>query len=102
MCDLTGVRPYDLRFWEKNFDTITPLIDSTGQKCYEKKDIKAILFIKDCLARKMTFEEIKSLNPLKDSSLEKIHFSFDREKLMGAREHLKKLLEMTQSLKNRY
>ncbi len=60
VCTLTGVKPYVLRCWESEFEDISPLVSSSGQKLYEHKDIEAILKVKECLfEKKMTIEQAK-------------------------------------------
>jgi len=46
---ITDIKPYVLRFWESEFQEISPIIGETGQKLYEPKDIEVILQIKKCL-----------------------------------------------------
>lgn len=61
VCSLTGVKPYVLRFWESEFDEISPILSSTGQKVYEHKDIEAVIIIKELLFdKKMTIDQAKS------------------------------------------
>lgn len=60
VCGLTGVKPYVLRFWETEFEQISPVTSSSGQKLYEHKDIEAIALIKKFLFDdKMTIEKAK-------------------------------------------
>ena len=60
VCGLTGVKPYVLRFWETEFEQISPVASSSGQKLYEHKDIEAIALIKKFLFEdKMTIEKAK-------------------------------------------
>lgn len=60
VCSLTGVKPYVLRFWESEFDHISPILSSSGQKLFEHKDIEAIAYIKKLLFEdKMTIEQAK-------------------------------------------
>ncbi len=60
VCGLTEVKPYVLRFWEKEFEEIDPIFSSSGQKLYEHKDIEAIALIKKLLFEdKMSIEEAK-------------------------------------------
>lgn len=66
VCALTGIKSYVLRFWESEFDEISPITSSSGQKLYEQKDIEAVLVIKKLLFEdKHTIErarvEIKKL-----------------------------------------
>ncbi len=66
VCSITGVKPYVLRFWETEFDEISPMISSTGQKLFEHKDIESILIVKELLFnQKLTIEQAKV--SLKDS-----------------------------------
>lgn len=60
VCALTGVKSYVLRFWESEFQEISPLSSSSGQKLYEHKDIEAILTIK-----KLLFEDKKTIEQAK-------------------------------------
>lgn len=61
VCALTSVKPYVLRFWESEFEEISPTTSSSGQKLYEHKDIEAILLIKKLLfEEKMTVEAAKA------------------------------------------
>jgi len=46
---LTNVEPYVLRYWEKEFDELTPQKSKAKQRVYEKKDIENILLIKQLL-----------------------------------------------------
>ncbi|EQC46194.1 MerR family transcriptional regulator [Bacteriovorax sp. Seq25_V] len=66
VCSITGVKPYVLRFWETEFEEISPMVSSTGQKLFEHKDIESILMVKELLFnQKLTIEQAK--NSLKDS-----------------------------------
>ncbi len=71
VCSLTGVKPYVLRFWESEFDHISPVLSSSGQKLFEHKDIEAIAFIKKLLFEdKMSIEKAKAELDLKFISSE--------------------------------
>ncbi|PIP89960.1 MAG: hypothetical protein COW01_00615 [Bdellovibrionales bacterium CG12_big_fil_rev_8_21_14_0_65_38_15] len=60
VCGFTGVKPYVLRFWETEFDSISPVVSSSGQKLYEQSDVEAILEIKRLLFDdKMTVEQAR-------------------------------------------
>ena len=57
---ITGVKPYVIRFWETEFDEISPVDSDSGQKIYARKDVEAILKIKKLLfVEKMTVLEAK-------------------------------------------
>jgi DNA-binding transcriptional MerR regulator len=46
---ITGVEAYVLRFWEKEFPSLSPAKESTGHRRYRRKDIELILCIKSLL-----------------------------------------------------
>lgn len=46
---MTEVKPYILRFWEKEFRQINPYKDPGGTRRYRKKDIDAICEVKQLL-----------------------------------------------------
>lgn len=57
---ITGVKPYVIRFWETEFDDISPVTSDSGQKLYARKDVEAIFKIKKLLfEEKMTIPEAK-------------------------------------------
>jgi len=46
---LTQTEPYVLRYWESEFPSLSPTKNKGGQRLYKKKDIEAILCIKQLL-----------------------------------------------------
>jgi len=60
VCGITGVKPYVLRFWESEFEEISPISSSTGTKLFGHKDIEVIYIIKKLLFEdKLTVEQAK-------------------------------------------
>ena len=54
---LTGLPASVLRYWESEFNSLSPKKSSTGQRLYAKKDIEQITEIKKLLyAEKLTIE----------------------------------------------
>lgn len=67
--NLTGVKPYVLRFWETEFNfLINPENMENGQKLYEGKDIEMFLLIK-----KVLFDEKVPINEAKNKIAEYIN-----------------------------
>ena len=59
---ITGVKPYVIRFWETEFEDISPVISDQGQKLYARKDVEAILKIKKLLFEdKLSIPQAKAL-----------------------------------------
>jgi DNA-binding transcriptional MerR regulator len=49
VAELTGVEPYVLRFWEKEFPMLSPVKESSGHRRYRRKDIETVIEIKRLL-----------------------------------------------------
>ena len=49
VAEITGIKPYVLRFWEKEFEMIHPVKNNSGQRIYRKSDVEAVLLIKRLL-----------------------------------------------------
>ena len=60
VCDITGVRPYVVRFWETEFENIRPESGPNGQKYYSQNDVDLISEIKKLLRDdNLTIEKVK-------------------------------------------
>lgn len=60
VCNIVGIRPYVLRFWESEFVEISPIASSDGQKIYSVRDLKYLKIIKKLLfEKKMNIVEAK-------------------------------------------
>ena len=49
VAQITGVEPYVLRFWEREFPVLRPPKGDSGHRRYRRKDIEAVLEIKRLL-----------------------------------------------------
>ena len=49
VCEIVGVEPYVLRFWETEFPNFAPQKSKAGHRVYKKKDIENVLRIKELL-----------------------------------------------------
>ncbi len=52
VCDLTGLKPHVLRYWETQFDVLNPTKNRAGNRVYRSKDIEIILLVKRLLYQK--------------------------------------------------
>lgn len=58
--EITGVKPYVLRYWESEFRLLRPNKNKSGQRVYRRRDIETALEIKDLLhQRKFTIAGAK-------------------------------------------
>lgn len=49
VCDLTGLKPHVLRYWESQFDALSPSKNSAGNRVYRPKEIELVLLVKQLL-----------------------------------------------------
>lgn len=57
VCDLTGLKPHVLRYWEAQFDVLRPNKNRAGNRVFRPKDIELILLVKNLLyEQKYTIE----------------------------------------------
>jgi|SRR5262249_7556402 DNA-binding transcriptional MerR regulator len=49
VCEIAGVEPYVLRFWETEFPNLAPEKSKSGHRIYRKKDVEMVLKIKELL-----------------------------------------------------
>jgi len=49
VCELAGLEPYVLRFWETEFPNLAPQKSKTGHRVYRRRDVEMVLEIKNLL-----------------------------------------------------
>lgn len=49
VCDLTGLKPHVLRYWETQFEILRPSKNRAGNRVYRPKDVELILLVKNLL-----------------------------------------------------
>jgi DNA-binding transcriptional MerR regulator len=49
VCKIVGVEAYVLRYWEREFSSLSPPKSKTGQRTYRPKDIELLLQIRNLL-----------------------------------------------------
>ena len=49
VCDIAGVKPFVLRYWETEFTQLAPAKGAGGQRTYNREDVLLILRIKQLL-----------------------------------------------------
>jgi DNA-binding transcriptional MerR regulator len=48
-CDITGLKPHVLRYWETQFDLLRPKKNRSGNRVFQARDIEMILLVKRLL-----------------------------------------------------
>lgn len=57
VCELTGLKPHVLRYWETQFPALRPSKNRAGNRVYRRKEIKLIHLLRHLLyAEKYTIE----------------------------------------------
>ena len=57
VCDLTGLKPHVLRYWETQFEVLRPTKNQAGNRGYRSKEIEVIMLVKQLLyEQKYTIE----------------------------------------------
>lgn len=60
ICRLLGVKPHVLRYWEQEFEIVTPRKDRSGKRQYSRNDVNTLFRIKHLLHdEKFTIEGAK-------------------------------------------
>ena len=58
VCELTGLKPHVLRYWESQFDLLQLAKNRAGNRVFRPKEIELVLLIKHLLyEKKFTIEE---------------------------------------------
>lgn len=49
VCELTGLKPHVLRYWESQFRFLNPAKNRSGNRVYQRKEVETILLVKHLL-----------------------------------------------------
>ena len=83
---ITDIEQYVLRYWETEFEQLSPQKNRAGNRIYTNKDIKLILYIKELLReKKYTIEGAKKIledyeqdkKPVPEVKEKKVHTETD-------------------------
>jgi len=86
VAEMTGLEPYVLRFWEKEFPLLRPKKNRAGNRSYQQKDIDLINQIKHLL-----YDEGYTIDGAK-SKLKTLRYEDEEAKLVTEKMRLKNLL----------
>ena len=102
VADLTGVKPYVLRYWESEFEQLKPKKAMNNRRMYTQKDVTTILLIKKLLYKdKYSIEGAKKALKQLQAEIRKEHKVFVQSyHQQKAIDQLKDLISDISSLKN--
>jgi DNA-binding transcriptional MerR regulator len=49
VCDLSGLKPHVLRYWESQFQVLSPTKNRAGNRVYRSRDVEVVLLVKNLL-----------------------------------------------------
>lgn len=52
VCDLTGLKPHVLRYWETQFEVLNPSKNRAGNRVYRSREVELVLLVKHLLYEK--------------------------------------------------
>ena len=98
VCDLTGLKPHVLRYWETQFDVLSPTKNRAGNRVFRPKEIELVLLVKHLLyEEKYTIEGArKKLQEMRSSGEieEERQDVLEPEVLSGMKTELQTLLDL--------
>ena len=98
VCDLTGLKPHVLRYWETQFEVLSPTKNRAGNRVFRPKEIEVVLLVKHLLyEEKYTIEGArqKLLDMRKAGELEEERQDvLEPEVLLGMKAELQELLHV--------
>jgi DNA-binding transcriptional MerR regulator len=98
VCDLTGLKPHVLRYWETQFEILNPSKNRAGNRIYRSREVELILLVKHLLYdKKFTIDgarqhlkELRKGGTLDEGRSRVVEPGI----LAGMREELERLLEI--------
>ena len=94
VAELAGVEQHVLRYWEDEFDALSPNKNKSGQRLYEKKDVELILEIQHLLYQdKYTIAGAKKKLKEKRKKNTQLSLGFDRETFLSQKKKIVSELE---------
>lgn len=98
VCDLSGLKPHVLRYWETQFVVLNPTKNRAGNRVYRSRDVEVVLLVKHLLYKeKYTIEganqkliDMRKEGELKESGHDVVAGDF----LAGIKRELEELREV--------
>lgn len=98
VCELTGLKPHVLRYWESQFPGLSPSKNRAGNRVYLRKEVKLILLVKELLytegytiqGAKRKLDQLRRGGELAEAANQ----ALDREMATLIQTELKELLEI--------
>lgn len=98
VCELVGLKPHVLRYWETQFQVLNPSKNRSGNRVYQRKEIRLILLVKHLLyeekytveGAKQKIDQLRRGGKLREATMR----ALDSETLTLLRADLRQLLKL--------
>lgn len=98
VCELAGLKPHVLRYWETQFEVIRPTKNRAGNRVYRPKEVESVLLVKHLLYdQKYTIEgAVQRIREMRKSGEmpKKSSAALEDEFLAEMKEDLNELIEL--------
>lgn len=98
VCDLVGLKPHVLRYWETQFPALAPAKNRSGNRVYLRREIELIFLVKELLYQeKYTIEGARQrlIQLRREGELPRTAMkAVDRELIGEVRRDLRRVLEI--------
>jgi DNA-binding transcriptional MerR regulator len=90
VCQITGLKPHVLRYWETQFKGLVPVKNRAGNRAYRSREIEMVQLVKELLyEKKFTIEGARQrLDQMKRSAGDKLETELDEAKVKDTFETL--------------
>ena len=90
VCQITGLKPHVLRYWETQFKGLVPVKNRAGNRAYRRREIEMVQLVKELLyEKKYTIEGARQrLDQMKRTAGEKLETELEEAKVKDTFETL--------------
>ena len=100
VCDLVGLKPHVLRYWESQFPPLKPSKNRAGNRVYQRKEIRLVILVKRLLyeekytieGARQKVEELRKGGELDETTRQ----TLDRATVDEIRSELREILDILQ------
>lgn len=105
VCELTGLKPHVLRYWESEFKELKPVKGRSARRLYRREDVETVLRIKQLLyeqrftiagAKQALKQTLSPIPPEKSSDSRQLQLDFDPNDYKGI---LRRVLEELKAIR---
>jgi DNA-binding transcriptional MerR regulator len=83
VCQITGLKPHVLRYWETQFKGLVPVKNRAGNRAYRRREIEMVQLVKELLyEKKYTIEGARQrLEDMKRNAVDRLESELEEAKV---------------------